>query len=90
MRALQIKTLQTLEATAHIKTFLSGAYKEDDLTLTTDINEGSANISIINNKGKKMPTTGSNETIVMLGAGIVVMFASMKMFKNGKKDKVAE
>lgn len=84
------KTLQTLEATAHIKTFLSGAYKEDDLTLTTDINEGSANISIINNKGKKMPTTGSNETIVMLGAGIVVMFASMKMFKNGKKDKVAE
>ena len=81
------KTLQTLEATAHIKQFLDGANKEDDLILTTDVVDGSANITVVNQVGKKLPITGSNETIIMLGAGVVMMLVALS---RSKKNKVAK
>lgn len=67
------KTLQSLSATAHIKQFLDGAGKEDDLNLITDVADGSANITIVNTVGKKLPITGSNATVIMLGAGMILM-----------------
>lgn len=67
------KTLQALSATAHIKTFLDGAYNEDDMNLVTDVTDGSANITIVNQVGTKLPITGSNATVIMLGAGVIMM-----------------
>lgn len=67
------KTLQALSATAHIKTFLGGANKEDDMNLVTDVTDGSANITIVNQVGTKLPITGSNVTVIMLGAGMILM-----------------
>lgn len=82
------KTLQTLEATAHIKQFLDGANKEDDLILTTDVNDGSANITVVNQVGKKLPITGSNATIIMLAAGsIMIVGAGVSSKRKASKQK---
>lgn len=81
------KTLQKLEATAHIKEFYDGAFSEDDVTLTTDINEGSANITVVNKVGSKLPITGSNATILMLGAGAGIMLLSYKLYARRKKEE---
>lgn len=67
------KALVSLDATAHIKQFLEGAYDEDDLTLETNVDEGSANITVVNQVGTKLPITGSNATIIMLAAGAIMM-----------------
>lgn len=67
------RTLQKLEADAHIKTFLEGAYKESDVELITDANDGAANITVINRIGKKLPVTGSVRMLLMLGAGTVLV-----------------
>ena len=54
------KTLQKLEATAHMKEFLNGAYKEDDTLLNTDVSKGSMDITVVNTVGTKLPITGSS------------------------------
>lgn len=67
------KTLVKLDATAHIKEFYDGQYKEGDATLNTDIEDGSADIKIINEVGAKLPITGSSAMLIMLGAGLALM-----------------
>lgn len=67
------KTLQNLEATAHIKQFLSGIFDDNVLHLDTDLNEGSANITVINTATSLLPITGSNATFIMIGAGCILM-----------------
>lgn len=83
------KTLQKLEATAHVKEFLNGAYKESDTTLTTDVAKGSANITVVNYVGSKLPVTGSNLTMICLGAGTITVVGALaldKKRKNKNKD----
>lgn len=83
------KTLKTLEATAHVKEFLNGAYKESDTTLTTDVAKGSANITVVNYVGSKLPVTGSNLTMICLGAGTITVVGALvldKKRKNKNKD----
>lgn len=85
------KTLQTLEATAHIKQFLDGVNKEDDMVLTTDVVDGSANITVVNQVGKKLPITGSNATIIMLCAGSIMILGGLATRKKKEeKDEAAE
>ena len=79
------KTLQKFEATAHIKEFLNGAYKESDVDLTTDIKDGSANLTVINTVGKKLPVTGSSATLILIGAGIVIVTGSAVYMVRKKK-----
>lgn len=67
------KTLVSLAATAHVKEFYDGAYRESDSNLATDIAEGSASIKIVNEVGAKLPITGSSAMLLMLGAGIAMM-----------------
>lgn len=67
------KTLTKLEATAHIKEFYDGQYKEGDVVLNTDIQDGSADIKIINEVGAKLPITGSSAMLLVLGAGVALM-----------------
>lgn len=81
------KTLKTLEATAHVKEFLNGAYKESDTTLTTDVSKGSANITVVNYVGSKLPVTGSNLTMICLGAGTITVVGALALDKKRKNKK---
>lgn len=76
------KTLKTLEATAKIKSFYSGVFNTEDLNLTTDINEGSINLTVVNKVGTKLPITGSPMTLVMMGLGTGAMAFSTIRKKN--------
>ena len=80
------RTLQKLEADAHIKTFLEGAYKESDVELITDANDGAANITVINTVGKKLPVTGSVRMLLMLGAGTVLVGYALVRSRKEKAD----
>lgn len=79
------KTLKTLEATAHVKEFLNGAYKESDTNLKTDVTDGSANITVVNYVGTKLPITGSNLTMICLGAGTITVVGALTLNKKRKK-----
>lgn len=81
------KTLQKLEATAHIKEFLDGKYKESDTTLTTDVAKGSANITVVNQVGTKLPITGSSLTMICLGAGTITVVGALALDKKRKNKK---
>lgn len=80
------KTLKTLEATAHVKEFLNGAYKESDTTLTTDVAKGSANITVVNYVGTKLPITGSSLTMICLGAGTITVVGALALDKKRKNE----
>lgn len=81
------KTLQKLEATAHVKEFLNGAYKESDTNLKTDVTDGSANITVVNYVGTKLPITGSNLTMICLGAGTITVIGALALDKKRKSKK---
>ncbi len=78
--------MQKLEADAHIKTFLEGAYKESKVELIADANDGAANITVINTVGKKLPVTGSAMMLLMLGAGTVLVGYSLFRSRKEKTD----
>lgn len=80
------KTLQKLEATAHVKKFLNGAYKESDTDLKTDVTDGSANITVVNYVGSKLPVTGSNLTMICLGAGTITVVGALALDKKRKNE----
>ena len=81
------KTLQKLEATAHVKEFLNGAYKESDTNLKTDVTDGSANITVVNYVGTKLPITGSNLTMICLGAGTITVVGALALNEKRKNKK---
>lgn len=80
------KTLQKLEATAHVKEFLNGAYKESDTNLKTNVADGSANITVVNYVGSKLPVTGSNLTMICLGAGTIAVCVALALDKKRKNE----
>lgn len=71
------KTLQTLEATAKVKSFYSGKFTTDNFNLTTDVNEGSANLKVVNQIGTKLPITGSQATAIIMTLGTGLMTYSL-------------
>ena len=79
------KILQELSATAYKKEFLSGAFTEGTTNLVTDVEDGSANITVVNQVGTKLPITGSSMTLIMLAAGTVIMTGSLAYNKKSKK-----
>lgn len=80
------KTLQKLEASAHVKEFLNGAYKESDTNLKTNVTDGSANITVVNYVGTKLPITGSNLTMICLGAGTITVVGALALDKKRKSE----
>ena len=78
------KTLQTLKATAEVKEFWAGLFNTTDSELETNVDEGSANIIVINKVGSKLPVTGSVATIGLLttGASMVVVALKLRRKKN--------
>ncbi|MDE6952768.1 MAG: isopeptide-forming domain-containing fimbrial protein [Erysipelotrichales bacterium] len=79
------RTLQKLEASAHFKEFYSGKYSEYDNNLTTDVENGTLNIKVVNKVGSKLPATGSTMTVILVGAGTAMMATAL--FKRKKEDK---
>lgn len=84
------KTLEKLEATAHIKSFYNGVSKEEDVVLNTDVEQGNMDIKIVNEVGKKLPVTGSAATLIILGSGAALMAGAMASKKKEEKDEKAE
>jgi len=82
------KTLKNLEATANIKTFWEGIFNEDHLSLDTNSEDGSFNITVINKVGSKLPTTGSSATVALIGLGSTLMIGSFIGVR--KKNKKAQ
>ena len=81
------KTLKTLESTAVVKEFWAGLLNTDNLTLDTDVTDGSINISVINKVGSKLPVTGSNATILLVALGSGLM--GYALYKSRKKSKAS-
>lgn len=67
------KTLQKLETAAHVQQFLSGALREEDIELPTEMSDGAANLTVINTVGKKLPVTGASAMLIFISAGIAMM-----------------
>lgn len=67
------KTLTTLTAKAIVKEFWAGVLGTENLDLTTNLDEGSANITVVNKVGSKLPVTGSFATIGLLTLGSGLM-----------------
>ena len=67
------KILQALAGSAHITSFYDGLFGNDEQVLETDIENGSANLTVVNKVGSKLPVTGSNMTIIMLATGTALM-----------------
>lgn len=82
------KALRRLEASAHFKEFYTGAYKEYDNNLATDIESGTVNIKVVNQVGSKLPATGSSMTLILVGAGSAIM--ATVLIKNRKKTDIKE
>lgn len=81
------KILQDLSAGAHVKEYYNGAYKESDIDLETNVDEGQANLTVVNQVGSKLPITGSSMTAIMLGAGVVIMSGSLAFWVKKKKSR---
>lgn len=67
-----------LNATAKIKTFVSGTENEKNVTLETDQEKGSMRLSIVNEIGKKLPITGAFAMPCLFVAGILFMGVALK------------
>ena len=83
------KTLTSLAATAHVKEFYDGKYTESDSNLTTDLENGTAAITVINEVGAKLPITGSSAMLIMLGAGVALAGGAIVVDRK-KKGTVAK
>lgn len=66
-------TLQKLEASAHIGSFYDGLLGKEDQNLSTDVEDGSMNLTVINKVGKKLPVTGTSAVLILLTAGAAMM-----------------
>ncbi|MGM9948211.1 SpaA isopeptide-forming pilin-related protein [Floccifex sp.] len=68
--------LMRLSANGFIRQFISGAYDEMDEPLQTNVENGSVQLSIVNQKGTKLPVTGSNITLLLVASGSALMLVS--------------
>lgn len=62
-----------LSAAAYTKTFFDGEYKETNAALDVNQEEGSMNLSVVNEVGVKLPVTGSSWMIVLAVIGMTFM-----------------
>lgn len=80
------KTLISLEATACVKDFWDGILHDNTITLGTDVNEGSMNLTVVNKVGSKLPITGSAATLGFIGLGSVLMAGSLVLSRKKEKE----
>ena len=82
-------TLQKLEVTAHIKSFYDGSALEEDQQLETEVEDGSANLTVVNRVGSKLPVTGTPAMAALLLTGCGCMLISIVLVKKkGNEEKM--
>lgn len=67
------KSLKSLEVTADFDEFYDGSNNIYQNKLTTNLDDGSFNLKVVNKVGSKLPATGSNLTIILIGGGVCIM-----------------
>lgn len=77
------KILQ-LKANAETKIFINGGYEEENSNLQTENENGTVNISVINETGKKLPVTGSFGMPILILTGILCMVFALKKGKQNE------
>ena len=77
--------LQQLNANSHVTSFYEGIYHPEDTQLDTNVQNGSANIVVVNQKGKVLPKTGSNETLILVTCGVIVSVIGYVLSKKKKQ-----
>lgn len=74
--------LKAFDATANIKTFYSGIFNTEKQVLETEADTGTANLTVINEVGMKLPVTGTSTALILVILGGAVMaFALVKIKK---------
>lgn len=79
-------SLTELAATAHVKEFYDGKYSESDTALNTNIEDGSADIKVVNEVGTKLPITGSSATILIIVGGAALVGGAVVYSKKRMKN----
>lgn len=77
------KILQ-LKANAQTKIFKNGGYEEESHDLRTENENGTVNISVINEVGKKLPITGSFGMPILILTGILCMIFALRKGKRNE------
>ena len=81
--------LSKLDAKAHVKTFYDGIFTTKDNVLATDVAKGTANITVINKVGVKLPVTGTPALMLITIGGVALMAAGIVFSKKkGKNNKI--
>jgi len=78
------RTLKSLEAFAHMESFYEGLTKKENKELHTDVAEGSMNLTVMNQVGKKLPVTGTPAVVLLIGAGVSMMAFAIRKDRKGK------
>lgn len=73
------ETLQKFEVTSHVNSFFDGVFHPEETQLETNVENGSAQITVVNKTGKVMPITGSSMTLVCLLGGVALVTVGKKM-----------
>lgn len=64
-----------------------GVKEKKESKKQTDVDAGSANLTVINTVGKKLPVTGSSVMVIMLAAGTALAGFSVAKYRKDKKDE---
>lgn len=81
------KTLKALDVAANIESYYDGKTTKEDQNLTTDVATGSANLTVVNQVGMKLPITGTSALMLTVLAGGALMATAVVV---SKKKKVTE
>lgn len=80
--------LKTLSARAEIKSFYNQLFKTETPNLNTDIEKGSAALTVVNEIQSKLPATGQSLMFGVLALGVgVVGFSFFKLKKQSKTEE---
>ena len=79
------KALIDMKYDVAMKQFLKGEYSDESKNLTTNVEDGSGKLVVINHVGSKLPVTGSLGTILMIAVGTSMVVIGKKIGK--KKDE---
>ena len=75
------------DVAANIESYYDGKTTKEDQNLTTDVATGSANLTVVNQVGMKLPITGTSALMLTVLAGGALMATAVIV---SKKKKVTE
>ena len=65
--------LKNLNVTAKVDSFYSGIIHSEEKELKTNAEEGTINLTVINQVGSKLPVTGTPVVLIMVLSGSILM-----------------